>query len=393
MAVLPQALAQWQDPYEASRAALRAAMQQQQTPMYSDEEVAQRRAQNEREYQLGVLGQLSGNEQLGGVGATVLKRALAQRDPRVTERGVTDPLSGKFTYSPEYLNQRNEQQLAQLDAKSAAARSAYDAERRGFADKEELQRQRFEDMKELRRIGAAQGQVGAFQPAGFTPDGKQVVTNSKSGVNYTLTLNPDGTPNYTPYGGVFTPKASFEKDVAAAGEVDTSLGGAKRLLGVVEKNPSAFGLRGRLVNATPPWGKDVAASMLRLTPEEREAQSALMRDAAMQIKELYGAALSMGEQVRADTFLARSDDDFGTLLAKLRGAVAWGEAAERKYGPAVWQAVRQRRGEGGGGGSWDAPAQAPGGPQAPANPGAGGLTPAEAEELRQLRARYPGGAR
>lgn len=157
--VLQQALGpQWADPYAEARAALQARLAQPVAPPYTTEQMTERRAQNEREHALGLLGMLSGNEQLGNVGGAVLKRALAQRDPRVSERGTTDSITGQFTYSPDYLRQRDEQQLAQLDAKSAASREKFDAERRGFTDKQELQRQRAEDARILKQaLGGAAG--------------------------------------------------------------------------------------------------------------------------------------------------------------------------------------------------------------------------------------------
>lgn len=148
---LPQALAAqgWVDPYAQQRQQLMARLQAPQAPMYTPEQIEQRRAENQREYELGLLGTLSGNEQLGAVGGTVLKRALSMRDPRVNERGTIDQITGKFSYSPDFLRQRDEQEIANLDTRSAQSRQAYDAERRAFADRQELERQRAQDRKDL----------------------------------------------------------------------------------------------------------------------------------------------------------------------------------------------------------------------------------------------------
>jgi hypothetical protein len=173
MPAIPQALAAhglaqpqaptWVDPYEAERQRLQQRMQATPAAMYSPEQVAQRQAQNQREYELGLLGQLSGNEQAGQVGGMVLKRALAQRDPQVSERGVTDQITGKFTYSPDYLRRQDESAMAGLEQKSAASKGAFDAGRIAFGDKQALQDSRMEDMKELRRIAgdAKNGQEDA----------------------------------------------------------------------------------------------------------------------------------------------------------------------------------------------------------------------------------------
>lgn len=96
-------------------------MGQPQAPMYTPEQIAQRRQDNEREYALGLLGQLSGNELAGNVGGHVLRQAMANRAPKQTERGILDPISGQFTYDPAYLQQRDEGVLRDLQGKQAAA--------------------------------------------------------------------------------------------------------------------------------------------------------------------------------------------------------------------------------------------------------------------------------
>lgn len=143
------------DPYEALRVALQQKMQQPVAPMYTPEQVAQRRADNEQQYQLGLLGQLSGDEALGGVGGQVFKQALAARAPKITEHGVADQLTGEFRYDPDYLRQRDEQQLAGLDQRSAAARAAFDAQRAQAADRRWQQQQHDEAMAAMRASSAS----------------------------------------------------------------------------------------------------------------------------------------------------------------------------------------------------------------------------------------------
>jgi hypothetical protein len=145
----PQGPAQYVDPYEAQIAAMRARMQQPQAPMYTPEQVEQRRTQNDREYQLGLLGQLSGDEGLSNIGGQVFKQALAARQPKISERGVADPLTGQFNYDPEYLRQRDEQSLAGLEQKSAGARAAYDEQRTRAAEREEARMRHDETLTTL----------------------------------------------------------------------------------------------------------------------------------------------------------------------------------------------------------------------------------------------------
>lgn len=92
--VLTQALGGDFDPYAAMIEAQRAQLAKPMAPAYTPEEQQQRIAQNQREYMLGLAAALSGDEGIAGVGGHVLKNALAARAPRVTEKGVADPLRG-----------------------------------------------------------------------------------------------------------------------------------------------------------------------------------------------------------------------------------------------------------------------------------------------------------
>lgn len=376
----------WTDPYEAERQRVMARLAAGTPPEFGPEEAGRRRAQNQTEYELGLLGTLSGQQQLQDVGGMVLKRALAQREPRATERGSVDPLTGQFTYSPDFLRRQDESALSALESKSAAARGTFDAERRQHADRQELQRQRAEDMQELRRITAAQGQVGAFQPAGFTAQGESVVTNTRSGANYIMRMGPDGVPQHIPYAGMYTPKASFEKDVAAAGEQLDAAASADRLLAVVRQNPDAFSPRAAAVSAVPGPLQGYAAQVMGLTQEQQAMRAAVVREAAIEINRLYGAALSMGESARAATFLPNAEDPPEALIAKLQSARDWAHESARRKGPAALNAAAARQGGMPAVLPQRVPLMGPGAGQ-PAPPGAG-LSPAELAELAQLRQRF-----
>lgn len=224
---------------------------------------------------------------------------------------------------------------------------------------------------DLRRLMAERGssQPGSFSPAGFTPQGQQVVTNTKSGVSYLLNLQPDGTPNYVPYQGPMIPKATFDKEVTAAGDLSAVAARADTLVKAVENNPDAFGLRSAAVSAVPGAMQGYAAKAVGLTPAQLEARSTVLRQAAQEINELYGAALSMGEQARANTFLPNPSDPPEMLISKLKAARDWAKTQMGRYSPAVTNAATQRSGGG-------------------ALAGAGALTPDEMAELARLRAKH-----
>lgn len=160
--ILRQALAQqdppqWVDPYAAQIKALQEQLAQPQGPMYTPEQVAQRRAENQRQYELGLLGQLSGDDSLQAVGGQVLRQALANRQQRVSERGTTDPITGAFTYSPEFLQAQKEQQLAGLQQRSAAAQGQFQENRQKALERSMEAQQRAQDRMELRAMMAANG--------------------------------------------------------------------------------------------------------------------------------------------------------------------------------------------------------------------------------------------
>ncbi|GAB3773743.1 hypothetical protein GCM10028796_46680 [Ramlibacter monticola] len=82
-------------------------------PMYTPKQVTQRRDANQREYEMGLLGVLSGHDDFKEAGGLVLKNALAMRQPKITEKGSADQITGEFSYDPDYLRQ---QQLTRIDA-------------------------------------------------------------------------------------------------------------------------------------------------------------------------------------------------------------------------------------------------------------------------------------
>jgi hypothetical protein len=145
---------------QATLDAINKRRQQQPAAMYTPEQVQQRRDENERQYALGMLGGMAGDEGLQNVGGRVLKQALANRQAKISERGTTDPLSGQFTYSPDYLAQRDDSAEAATQQRIAQGRQQWDLARQAAIDKRELQGQRAEDQRALRAVIAANGASG-----------------------------------------------------------------------------------------------------------------------------------------------------------------------------------------------------------------------------------------
>lgn len=130
---------------------------------YTPEEVAQRQDQNQREYELGLAGMMSGSEALGGVGGAIFKNALAMRQPKSTDHGTLDQISGQFTYNPEYLQEQAQNKLATYTQLKAAAQAKRATQAREDQNRADLQGQRYEMMAAIKGMGA--GAAGGAQEA------------------------------------------------------------------------------------------------------------------------------------------------------------------------------------------------------------------------------------
>jgi hypothetical protein len=104
-------------------------------PAFTPEQVAQRRGENDQQYALGILGNMAADQGLNSAGGQVLKQALANRQAKITERGSTDPLSGQFTYDPDYLRQRDETAEGQVQNRIAQGRLNWDSQQQAEASR------------------------------------------------------------------------------------------------------------------------------------------------------------------------------------------------------------------------------------------------------------------
>lgn len=143
---------------------------------FTPDQVAQRRDENDRQYALGILGGLSSDEGMQGVGGQVLKQALANRQAKISERGTTDPLSGQFQYSPDYLAQRDDQAEAGVQQRIAQGRMQWDTQRQSAAERLDRQREQLASQRETRSMMAGlaasnrpEPVVAVIGPDGVTP--------------------------------------------------------------------------------------------------------------------------------------------------------------------------------------------------------------------------------
>lgn len=332
----------------------------QEPDMAAAQNYMRQRAQQGDMAMLNALAAQFAGERFEPIQAKYLKRAAAAREPMKVGRGMITP-DGQFIRDEGAAQDQRVQLLlqqakayeqmaltAETEQERRAARQAQQATENRLRELGlQVQQQRVDIARQAAedRAKGGGGQAGSFSPAGFTPQGQQIVTNTKSGISYLLNLQPDGTPNYIPYQGPMIPTATFNKEVGAAGDLKAVASRADNLVKQVEANPNAFGLRSAAVSSLPGAMQGYAAQAVGLTPEQLQARSTVLRQAAQEINELYGAALSMGEQARANTFLPNPADPPEVLISKLKAARDWAKSQLGRYSPGVTNAASQRSGD------------------------------------------------
>lgn len=290
---------------------------------------------------LSIGAALSGDKRLNAVGAALMKDANAARGPMEVDGGYMLE-NGQFIENP--IAATNREEGRQNRALSLAVSSAQNAMNKRLQNE------------------------ATFQQTGYTPDGKQIVTN-RTGMNYTLSQGPDGQPIYTPYAGAAVPKTTWDKNVQSVQEANASADRSDAILKQVEQNPDAFSITAAGVSMLPQFAQGRAAKYL-LDDKALETRTGVLRQAAQEISSLYGAALSLGEQQRANTFIPNEKDPPEIVIEKLKAARDWARTTAKQYGAGVGNAAAARTGGG-----------------APAG-GGGSLSKDEEAELNQLRQRF-----
>lgn len=348
----------------AQRKAIEARMNAPRAPMYTPEQAAQRRADNEREYNLGLLAQLSGDAVLSPVGGGILKNAIEGAKTKTTDRGTVDPLSGKFTYDPDYLAQRDETALATWDANVGKMRTDWDKRQEDNRTRREIAAERDETRRMIAATRPHTGGGPNFEFAGYTPDGQPVAMDRKTAMSYVIGQGPGGQPTYTPMQGPTIPKGTWDKQVQDSQESLTGAARTREILAKAAANPKAFSVLNSATAALPGALQGHAASMFGVPDDVRELRAGMQRDASMELNRIYGAAQTTGELARAAAWAPLLTDDLPTTLAKLRSAADWEESKARAGGRGVMKAAAARSGVPVPGAT--APAAAPA-PKAPAN--------------------------
>jgi|688.fasta_scaffold02404_38 hypothetical protein len=342
-----------------------------QEPDFSQfQKFAKQRAQQGDAAMLNALAAQFAGESFAPVQEQYLKKAATSRDPMKMGSGVITA-EGEYLKDPEIAqNKKAEFLLQQAKAYETMAATAETARERIASERKarEFEQMYKMEMLGLRRDMAANNSGGTFTQSGFTPDGKTLVTN-KTGMNFVLDVGPQGQPVYTPYGGAAIPKATFEKNVGAAQTFQTKADSADALVKKIESNPAAFGITAAAVSRLPSAIQGRVGAQL-LSEDTLKLRADVLRQAAMEISDIYGAAQSVGEAARAATFIPASEDPPQIVMEKLKAARDYARSNAQAFGGAINDAARNRSGG----------SQPPG--------GSGGLSANEQAELASLRAKH-----
>lgn len=339
------------------------------------QEFAKQRGQQSEGAMLNALAAQFAGEQFQPVQSQFLKQAASMKEPMKIGSGMLTP-EGQYIKDPfAAQDKKAEFLLQQAKAYEALAQNADTARERLAA-----QRAQQDLMAQLKLMGLSIQQQGldmrrenagsTFTQSGFTPDGKQLVTN-KTGMNFVLDQGPQGQPVYTPYSGAAIPKATFDKNVGVVQEALGSANRADAIIKQVDANPEAFGLKAAAVSKLPGAIQGRVGAMV-LDDNTMKLRSDVLRSAAMEISSLYGAALSLGEQARASTFIPDAADPPEVVIQKLKAARDWAKGTAEQFGGGVLGAAQARSGGGG----------------APAPAAGGGLTPDEQAEYERLKKKF-----
>jgi hypothetical protein len=200
--------------------------------------------------------------------------------------------------------------------------------------------------------GIVAGAAGASGPgkADFegvdSKTGNEVVRDKRGAAWVRTGFDANGQPQYAPHQGSVIPKVQHEKNVTATTELAQAAASASTMLDKVKANPTAFGFGATAADWVPGiMGKSAVQTAVGMTPDAKALRVNFVRDAAMEMSRLYGAAQSQGEAHRAQGFLINPDkDDIELVMQKLQGARAYADDARSRWGQAANRAVAERTG-------------------------------------------------
>jgi hypothetical protein len=275
-----------------------------------------------------------GPEAVRGMQEPLLKNALAARQPLKVEGGQIDEL-GQIMMDPAF--QRNKlidqarNRLQQLDALEQRAQT--DAEKAALAHERNLML----GIAASIAASARQNKEDATTDFGVSLAGNRV-SRTKGG--NLIEHRPDGTN--VPYTGQVIPKTDLSKEVKGVQEINANIARADDVIQRMEANPGMFGIKPGLISKIP---IDIVQSHLMkrvLSPEQLRDRALIMRQAAQEVHDIYGAALTKGETARSLSWAINPGESEETTAAKIYAARDWAKQNLHKFSGASQSIAGQR---------------------------------------------------
>ena len=206
------------------------------------------------------------------------------------------------------IQQRALDRKATLEA-TLADRAASREQREEAA--KELLRMRLEAQRDMKYLGAALA-ASNRQPQ---RDRFSLITNADGSVTK---VNLD-TDEVKVLDGVNKGAKPLSKADQAKADAASAASNIDSLISTAKNNPDAFGSTPAMASMLPnALGSRITSNVL--TKEQQKARNDIMRQGAIEIHKIYGAALARGEASRADSWAINPNDNYDTIMSKLESA-------------------------------------------------------------------------
>jgi hypothetical protein len=255
--------------------------------------------------------------------ANMLPKAGAAKSPyKVAGGSVFNTDTGKWEEgSPEVRAKMEETRvnnMANLQQKADAAKQRSEDARLSIEQRREAAAEGAALRRELAAGRKEAGNDAKVTYQGVDSDGEAISYNKST----RKLERPDGSPPMS----APTTNATAAKAIASVRDVDLQISQADELEKVVKANPGAFGgLKSVGATGAAKFG-DTARSAYETkayTPAELEARATVGKQSAVLLHQLYGSALTFGEQARAVKFMPAAEDTPEQTLTKIAAAKAY----------------------------------------------------------------------
>ena len=216
---------------------------------------------------------------------------------------------GKGAAFPETIAKMRMDQIERGEQNAMKLREIEAQKERDRISREEMQKDRFAQQEAMARLGAA------LRPAPVGPSELDIALKEER-----LKKMREEKPA--------KPPTTAQLKQEAINEAPDRIG---NIIETAKKNEDAFGVVPAAASMLPNFiGSRITSKAL--TPEQRQARADVMRQAAQEIHALYGAALSRGEAGRANSFAPNPNDDYESVMSKLKSAQNYAKSISKSSG-------------------------------------------------------------